>query len=168
MNSNRMIAGLATAFALLAASGPAMGQEVVGSAAAEAPVPVTEAGPADAISEEEAAFNAQSAAMSERVQAYDAEFKTVAHELAAEPEALHARLEDIEARFQAEMDAFIQAFIDFSVVKEAELTQEERQLQRDRVLAMVPQLGSVPSSLRHQAEAAAAATRAGGPATPET
>lgn len=168
MNTKHLTAGLLTGIALLALSAPAMGQDGAVPSLPEAQAAPAEAATPEEISEEEAAFNRRSAAMAERVQAYDAEFKTAARELSADPDALRNRLDDIQARFQAEMDVFVQDFIDFAVLKEADLSDEERQRQRDGVLAMVPQLGSVPSSLRQQAEAAAAAGPSNGPGVPET
>ena len=168
MNTKRLVAGFLTGIALLALSAPAVSQDAAEPASSEAQAGAAAAVSPEEISEEEAAFNRRSAAMAERVQAYDAEFKTVARELSADSEARRVHLDDIQARFQAEIDVFVQDFIDFAVLKEAVLSNEERQRQRDGVLAMVPLLGSLPASLRQLAEAGGAASGASTPVDPET
>lgn len=159
MRTTHRSMALAVAVFLMPVTSPVWAQEVP-SEGAGAPV--------EQISAEEQAFNARSAAMSERVTAYSVELRAAADRLGRDPAALRAELDRLEAQFQTEMDAFVQAFIDFAVWKEGQLTIEERDRQRQGVVAMVPQLGAVPSSLRQQVEAAALAAAASASASPQT
>lgn len=159
MRTNLLSLVLAAAFCLLPATSPVWAQDT-SSAPSQAAT--------EQISPEEQAFNARSAAMGERVTAYSAELRAAADRLASTPDAMRAELDRLQAQFQAEMDEFVQAFIDFSSWKESQLTIEERDRQRQGVMAMVPQLGAVPASVRQQVETAALAPAAPPSTAPQT
>jgi len=110
----------------------------------------------ETISPEEVAFNRRSAALGQRVLEVDAQMKAAARLAALNPDDAKMQLNEIEANFQAEIDAFIQDFISFAAQKEVSLSEEERLSQRRGVENMAAQLVTIPESMRWSAEVAAA------------
>lgn len=109
----------------------------------------------EALTPEEIAFNEKSAALGERVLAYDAELRETARLAALDAESTREQLDAIQARFQNDVDAFLTEFIAFAMWKEALLTPEERDAQRRGVESVVGQLAALPQAARERAEAAA-------------
>ena len=109
----------------------------------------------ETISPEEAAFNERAAGLGRRVLAVDTEMKDAARLAALDPEAARAELDAIQTLFQAEMDAFIQDFLNFAAQKLVTLSETEQQTLRTNAENNAAELASLPQAMRDRAEAAA-------------
>lgn len=109
----------------------------------------------ETLSPEEAAFNERAAALGRRVLAVDTEMKDAARLAALNPEAAEAELDAIQTRFQAEMDAFIQDFLNLAAQKSMTLSETEQQTLRTNAENNAGELAGLPQAMRDRAEAAA-------------
>lgn len=118
---------------------------------ADAAPPVAE----EALSPDELAFNERAAALGQRVLAVDEEMKSAARLAALDPVGAKEDLDELQASFQTEMDAFIQDFLDFAAGQFATLSEEELADKRRIIENNAGQLMGLPQAMRERAEAAA-------------
>ena len=136
----------------LSAAAPALAQvEAPAAAPADAAAPAAE----EPISPEEAAFNERSAELGRRVLVVDEEMKSAARLAALDPAVAKTALDDLQAGFQAEMEAFIQDFFSLAAVKLAALPEDEQSAFRTNIEQRAGELLTLPQAMRDRAEAAA-------------
>lgn len=109
----------------------------------------------ETISPEEVAFNERAAALGQRVLAVDEEMKSVARRAASDQFGAKLELDDLQASFQAEMDTFIQDFLNFAAGQFAALPEDELARMRTIIETRAAELASLPQAMRDRAEAAA-------------
>lgn len=136
----------------LSFSGPAYAQE---NALAQPPADSTRPVGEESLSDEEIAFNERSSALGRRVLAVDEEMKSAARRAALDPLGAKLELDDLQATFQAEMDTFIQDFLNFAATQFVGLPEDELALKRKIVENRAAELSSLPQAMRDRAEAAA-------------
>ncbi|QTN20298.1 hypothetical protein HZ989_04315 [Brevundimonas sp. AJA228-03] len=106
-------------------------------------------------SDEEIAFNERSAALGRRVLAVDEAMKSAARRAVLDPTGAKQELDDLQATFQAEMDAFIQDFLNFAATQFTALPEDELATKRKIAENRAAELSSLPQAMRDRAEAAA-------------
>lgn len=109
----------------------------------------------ESLSDEEIAFNERSAALGQRVLAVDEGMKSAARRAALDPTGARLELDDLQATFQAEMDTFIQDFLNFAATQFVGLPEDELALKRRIVENRAAELSTLPQAMRDRAEAAA-------------
>ena len=106
-------------------------------------------------SDAEIAFNERAAALGRRVLAVDEEMKSAARRAALDPTGARQELDDLQATFQAEMDTFIQDFLNFAATQFTALPEDELATKRKIAETRAAELASLPQAMRDRAEAAA-------------
>lgn len=109
----------------------------------------------ETLSDAEIAFNERSSVLGQRVLAIDEEMKSAARRAALDPFGAKLALDDLQTTFQAEMDTFIQDFLNFAAQQFAALPEDEAAIKRRIVEDRVAELAALPQAMRDRAEAAA-------------
>lgn len=132
---------------------------------APAPTPAPQAAPAEeATSPEEAAFEAKADAFGERMQAMMQEMQTAVSADGADAAKKKADLDAIQARYQPEVDAFVDALQVFAGGEIAAAPEDKKAEMQAKLDQGLPQLRNLPAMMRAQLEGVGEAPAAPAPA----